>query len=70
MSRTLATYGRTFGIARCVKQTCSREGCENETKLALVIPLVDIEDDGTPGLGAVVTCSEHIEEMVMKLSMA
>lgn len=70
MAKPLKSYGRSFGISRVAVQKCAREDCERMTKLALVIPLADIEDDGMPGLGAVVVCSEHIEAMVMKLSMA
>lgn len=70
MAKTLKSYGRTALIGRVAVQKCAREGCERMTKMALAMVLTDIEDDGSPGLGAVVVCSEHIEEMVMKLSMA
>lgn len=70
MAKTIKSYGRAVVVSRVPVQKCAREECDRQTKLAVVMPLADIEDDGTPGLGAVVVCSEHIEEMVMKLSMA
>lgn len=42
--------------------------CKNWTRMALIIPCADIEEDGGPGLAAVPACSEHIEQGLLEIT--
>jgi hypothetical protein len=68
-AKTLTSLGAPVFVSKIRRRSCSTTGCQEKTRMALVMPLADI-DDGKPGLGAIATCSQHIEEQVVRLSKA
>ena len=68
-TKTLTSIGGPVFVSRIRKRGCSTTACGHKTRLAVVMPLSDI-DSGKPGLGAVALCAEHIEEAVVRLSKA
>jgi hypothetical protein len=68
-AKTLTSIGPPVFVSRIRQRGCSTAECPEKTRLALVMPLADI-DDGNPGLGAVALCADCMEEAVVKLSGA
>ena len=68
MTRVLPAIGPSYLISRVRLQRCRTTGCDRKSRLALVVPCSDIEEDGGPGLGAVVQCGEHLEEALVNLT--
>ena len=68
-TKTLTSIGGPVFVSRIRKRGCSTTACVQKTRLAVVMPLSDI-DDGKPGLSAVALCTICIEEAVIRLSKA
>lgn len=68
MTKTITSLGHETLVGRVRKRACGIKQCTNKTRMAVVVPVLDIEDDGGPGLAGVPVCSYHIEEAIIALS--
>jgi hypothetical protein len=68
-AKTLTSIGAPVFVSRIRQRGCSTSDCDQKTRLAVVMPLADI-DNGKPGLGAVALCAPCVEKAVMSLSKA
>lgn len=70
VTRVIKSIGAPVMLSRVRRQRCATTGCSNKTRLALTFPLLDIGEDGGPGIGAVVQCPACIEDAVVRLTDA
>jgi hypothetical protein len=67
VSKEIKALGPRYGIARVHKQRCTEKNCPERTRMALLIPCLDIEEDASPGIAAVVLCGTHLESSLLIL---
>ena len=67
MTKVQKTLGDPVMIGRTRPRKCQYRGCENKTRLFLIMPLADIAEDGGPGLGGVAICGDCLPEMMKYL---
>lgn len=71
MTKTLVSIGAPVLLSRVRRQRCKTKGCTEKSRMALVVPLSDIDpENGGPGLGAIVQCGRHLEEALVSLTNA
>lgn len=67
MTKTVTSIGAPVMLSRVRKQACATDDCVSKSRMAIVMPLLDIEEDGGPGLGCVILCGTHLEEALVRL---
>ena len=67
MARDLRARSALYHIGLVRLGKCGQKDCSVKTRLALVIPVSDIEPDGTAGLAGIRLCGEHVADSIRKL---
>ena len=49
---------------------CQEKSCKVKSRMALVVPVSDIGEDGGPGLAAIRLCGTHLEGALLNLKKA
>ena len=67
MTRVQKTLGNPVLIGRTRPRKCQFKNCGEKTRLFLILPLSDIEEDGGPGLGGVAICGDCLPKAMKRL---